>query len=162
MCTFVESLISLMKISKSDPLYLKMERYCHFQERCRSEVLLRWKAEGGEPEVAEEVVKLLEESGVLDEQRFALAFARGKARINGWGPYKVSYLLQQKRVERECIDRAISENAEAFDSALNSALEKKLRTFRQSAGPAEWSGLRRYLAQKGFDRERIEEALKRR
>lgn len=151
-----------MKISKSDSLYLKMERYCHFQERCRFEVLTKWKLEGGAAADAMVVIDMLEESGVLDERRFAISFARGKARISGWGPYKVSFALTQKRVERSIISAAIAENETEFESALQTSMDKKFRALRQSASPTDLAGLRRYLAQKGFDRERIEEALKRR
>ena len=86
-----------------------IQRYCAFQERCQSEVEERLRSMGVLPEAQAELVADLMANGFLNEERFALAFARGKFRIKGWGPHKIAQGLQAKRVSSACINLGLSE-----------------------------------------------------
>lgn len=86
-----------------------IQRYCAFQERCQSEVEERLRSMGVLPEAQADLVAELMSEGYLNEERFARAYARGKFRIKGWGPRKISQGLQAKRVSSACISLGLSE-----------------------------------------------------
>lgn len=95
-------------------------RYCAFQERCQSEVQERLRSMGIVPEAQAELVSELISGDFLSEERFARAFARGKFRIKGWGPRKITQGLQAKRVSSACIALGMSElNEEEVRNYLN-------------------------------------------
>lgn len=48
--------------------------------------------------------QLIEEN-YLNEERFAIAYAGGKFRINQWGKTKIKYNLTQKQVSNYCIKK---------------------------------------------------------
>ena len=67
----------------------------------------------------------------MDDLRYASAFARDKASIQGWGEVKIRYMLSAKRISREVIDQALSEiDTERASSKLQKLLETKYRSLR--------------------------------
>ena len=73
----------------------KLKHYCAYQERCHSEVrdklyrLSVWKKDH------DEIIAALIEENYLDEERFAMAFAGGKFRMNQWGRIKIKQRNQR-------------------------------------------------------------------
>jgi regulatory protein len=83
--------------------------YCKYQERCHSEVRnklyeLGLLAPGVESQLSEII-----EAGVLNEERFAKAYARGKWRMLKWGRNKIAQNLKQKKVSDYCIKKGLAE-----------------------------------------------------
>ena len=67
----------------------KVQSYCSYQERCQQEVrdkLYQWKLSD---EKAELIIKQLIEDDFINDERFAINFARGKFRIKKWGRIKI-------------------------------------------------------------------------
>src|SRR5690606_32650010 len=86
---------------------LKASNYCAFQERSQQEVrdkLYEW---GLHKEEVENLLVDLIQEGFLNEERFAMAYARGKHRINKWGVHKIRQGLKLKSVSPPLIQSAL-------------------------------------------------------
>ena len=71
---------------------------CSSSEHCITDIrekLSRWGI--GELD-ARTIVERLVQERFIDEERYAIAFAKDKFRFSGWGRIKIRYALQQKRI----------------------------------------------------------------
>lgn len=96
------------KISRDEALQ-KLYRFCAFQERCRLEVsqkLVEWGFALGDDE---KLIDQLIRENYMNEERFALAFARGKFNQKKWGTQKIVHGLKQKGISDALIQQALSE-----------------------------------------------------
>ena len=81
---------------------------CSSSEHCIADIrekLSRWGI--GEPD-ARTIVERLVQERFIDEERYAIAFAKDKFRFSGWGRIKIRYALQQKRIGNSDIVNALS------------------------------------------------------
>lgn len=86
----------------------------------------------GDTDAAEEVVETLVKEKYVDDLRYASAFARDKASIQGWGEVKIRYMLSAKKISREVIEQALSEiDTERASSKLQKLLETKYKSLRE-------------------------------
>ena len=100
-----------------------LEAQCAKREYCVSDI--RRKALErleGDSQAAEEVVSSLIGEKFVDDARYASAFAREKASLQGWGPVKIRYQLRAKGIGEADISAALQE----VDSDKASARLKKL------------------------------------
>lgn len=126
--------------------------YCTYQERCHAEVRNKLYELGcTTPEVEENIVLLIE-VGILNEERYARAYARGKFRMKHWGKQKIISHLKLNKVSDYCIKKGLSEidETEYADTLLKLA-ETKWNELRKDKNiHIRKSKLFRYLVQKGF------------
>ncbi len=130
-------------------------RYCKYQERCHTEVRNKLYELGcTTPEVEQQIAKLIE-IDVLNEERFARAFARGKFRMKQWGREKIRMELKQRKISDYCIKKAMTEiNPEDYDNTLRKLAIKKTTEIKGDRSiPSRKGKLYRYLLQKGFERD---------
>ena len=86
-----------------DDILIKMQRYCDYQERCHQEVrskLIRMQVYGEE---LEQIMAILIEEDLLNEERFARSFARGRHRIKAWGRHRITRELKKRQISDYCI-----------------------------------------------------------
>ena len=77
--------------------------YCKYQERCHAEVRNKLYELGfTTPEVEQQIAELIG-TGVLNEERFARAFAGGKFRMKQWGREKIKQQLKLKKISVSAI-----------------------------------------------------------
>lgn len=88
-------------------LILKLRHYCAYQERSQFEVEQKLNTLGADNEQSGTVMIHLIQEGFLNEQRFAIAFARGKFRMQGWGKQKIKAGLRAKKVSDPLIKIAL-------------------------------------------------------
>ena len=102
--------------------------YCKYQERCHSEVRNKLYELGfTTPEVEQQIAGLIE-TGVLNEERFARAFAGGKFRMKQWGREKIKQQLKLRKISDYCIKKAMTEiDGDDYDETLNKLAYKKLK-----------------------------------
>lgn len=136
-------------------------KYCDYQERCQSEVRNKLYELGCKTLEVESLISELIEQGLLNEERYARAIARGKFRIKGWGRNKIIQQLKQKRISDYCIKAALKEiNPEEYWNTLLKTAERKLHELRTEKNPiARRIRLQRYLLQKGFENQLIQDAM---
>jgi regulatory protein len=110
----------------------RLRGLCSRREYCVDDVRQKaLKALEGDAEAAAEVVETLIKDKYVDDLRYASAFARDKASIQGWGEVKIRYMLSAKRISREVIDQALAEiDADRASSKLFKLLETKYKSLR--------------------------------
>lgn len=137
-----------------DPAIL---HYCKYQERCHSEVRNKLYELGFTSGEVERQLTELIETGVLNEQRFATAFARGRFRLKQWGREKIKYELRSRKISDYCIRKALTGlDPDEYEQTLNKLAAKKYQEVRSDRSiPSRKMKLYRYLAQKGYERDMV-------
>lgn len=133
----------------------RLRAVCSRREYCVSDVFKKaLKALDGEEDKAREVLDVLINEKYVDDFRYASAFARDKASIQGWGSVKIRYMLASKGIDRDVIDRAMEEvDRDRADVRLQKLLETKYRTLRDDP---QWRlKLIRYAMGRGYGYDEI-------
>jgi len=136
-------------------------RYCNYQERCHKEVrnkLLENRAD--EEEINQLITELIEEN-MLNEERYARAFARGKFRMKQWGRRKIVYELKQHDISEYCIRKALTEidEDEYLVTLKKLTANKALELKKEQNVYSRKSKLYRYLTQKGFESDLVQASI---
>ena len=136
--------------------------YCKNQERCHAEVRNKLYELGYSTTDVEQQITSLIEAGVLNEERFALAYAGGKFRMKQWGKEKIKQQLKLRKISDYCIKKAFTEiEPEAYERTLRKLTERKLYELRNEKSKLTLKGkVYRYLVQKGYERDLVADMIK--
>jgi regulatory protein len=136
-------------------------RYCNYQERSHQEARDKLYELGCRTTEVEEYIAELIEKGVLNEERFARAIARGKFRMKQWGKQKIIQQLKQQRVSEYCIKKALTEiDPDEYYKTLEKLAEKKwIELRKERSQPARKAKTYRYLLQKGYESSLIQDVI---
>jgi regulatory protein len=133
-------------------LTAKAQHYCAYRERCHSEVKSKLYEWGAHTDLVNETMAKLIEQGYLNEQRFALAYCRGKFIYNHWGKNKILQGLKLKQISPFCIKKGLQSIDETdYLNTLNKLIEnywqkqKGLSEFNRKGKTA------KYALQKGYE-----------
>ncbi len=143
-----------------------LRKLCSTREYCRRDVYEKaLKRLEGDAEEAGRVVESLVKDKFIDEIRYASAFARDKASIQGWGPLKIRMALSAKGVSADVIAASLeSIDDDKADSKLKKSLEIKALQLKED--PQIRLKLLRFALGRGYDyskvNEKISEVLKKR
>ncbi len=131
--------------------------YCQYQERCHKEVKNKLFELGCRQEEAEEHISRLIEYGVLNEERFAKAYAGGKFRISHWGREKIKQQLKFRQISAYCIKKGLEEiDPEDYGKMLEKLTHKKITELKSEHNQYIKSNkVYRYLVQKGYERDMV-------
>ena len=135
--------------------------YCNYQERCHSQVRNKLYELGcTTPEVAQYTAELIE-AGLLNEERYACAYARGKFRMLRWGKQKILQQFKINGISAYCIKKAMKEiDEDEYEKTLAGLAEHKWRELHKERSLATRKGkVYRYLVQKGYERDLITDIL---
>lgn len=145
----------------TDAAWVKIAAYCSYQERTHREVKEKLFSYGLYPHEVEDLTAKLIQENYLNEERFAIAYAGGKFRMNEWGKLKIKYSLQQKQVSAYCIGKALASiDADDYEALLKKLALEKLKTLKSEKNLfSKKQKLRNYLLQKGFEQSLISETL---
>lgn len=137
----------------------KMRRLCSRREYCSSDVRgkLMKELEGKTAEVDRALEQLIEEKYV-DDRRYAVAYARDKAAIAGWGKTKIKYMLSAKGIARDVIDASLSEVDDTKAAGrLERLLENKYKTLKSDP---QWKmKILRFALGRGYSYDEVNETL---
>ena len=139
----------------------RLQRLCSRAEYCSADIYRKaLKQLEGDSAAAEEVLRALREDRYVDDARYAAAFAREKASLQGWGPLKIRFGLRGKGVADELITEALSQ---IDDGAAESKLDKLLAAkSRALAGdPQLRLKLLKFGLSRGYDYPAVEASLER-
>ncbi|MBW7913517.1 MAG: RecX family transcriptional regulator [Taibaiella sp.] len=128
-------------------------RYCQYQPRCHKEVRNKLYELGcTTPEVEEQLIDLVQ-TGLLNEENYARAIARGKFRMKQWGRRKIAEQLKSQQVSDYCIKKALTEiDEDEYLQTLKSLAEKKLKELKSEKNIfIRKQKMYRYLLQKGYE-----------
>ena len=138
----------------------RLQKLCSKAEYCRADVYRKaLKDLEGDAEAAGRVVEQLVEDKYVDDARYASAYAREKASLQGWGPVKIRFQLRAKGISDPVIAAALEEVEPARTAdKLERLLAAKARTLQ--GDPQFRLKLIKFGLSRGYEYEAVEEALK--
>jgi regulatory protein len=96
----------------------------------------------------------------LNEERFAMAYARGKFKIKGWGKAKIKQGLKREGVGEKLIQQALASlGMDDYLDTLNTLTTKKWPLIKGASHIEKVFKLKRYLVGKGYDFEAIDKVI---
>jgi regulatory protein len=136
----------------------KLKHFCGYQDRCHAEVKQKLYSLGLSGKQAEELISRLVEEEYLNEERFAISYASGKSRNNGWGRIKIKHALGQKGVSNYCILKALRSLDESeYRARFKRIADKKWHALQSEKNifvkKNKWL---QFLMQRGFEQAIIE------
>jgi len=159
----VNSDIQKISPKKLTPLVAleKMKNWCAYQERSQFEVRNKLFEYGIFNEEAENIISQLIQENFLNEERFALAFARGKFRIKRWGRIKIKLELKQHKVSDYCITKALKQiDGNEYFATLEKIIEKKTKEIKESNKIKKQYKIIKYAMSRGYEQDIIMDAIK--
>jgi regulatory protein len=137
-----------------------LQKLCSKAEYCRADVYRKaLKDLEGDAEAAGKVVGQLVADKYVDDARYASAYAREKAGLQGWGPVKIRFQLRAKGVSDADIASALQEiEPEKADARLEKLLAAKARTLE--GDPQFRLKLLKFALSRGYEYDTVEAALK--
>lgn len=138
----------------------RLQKRCSKAEYCSSDVYRKaLKALDGDAEAAARVLAALVEEKYVDDVRYAGAFAREKAGLQGWGPIKIRFQLRSKGISEDAIAAALEEvePGRAADK-LERLLAAKARTLE--GDPQFRLKMIKFGLSRGYEYAAVEEVLK--
>jgi len=141
--------------------FVRICRYCAYQERSHLEVRRKLFSYGLFPSEVEELLTRLITEGFLNEERFAKAFAGGKFRMKKWGRYKTKKALESHGVSTRCIQRGLQEiDSASYSKTLTNLLIKKLAALKEENPLKKRQKAGTFAIGKGYEPERVWTILK--
>ncbi|PUZ20438.1 regulatory protein [Chitinophaga costaii] len=135
-----------------DTAILQLRNYCAYQERCHSEVRQKCLELGLRGDAIDQAIVELISEDFLNEERFAIAFAGGKFRMQQWGRKKIAAALQQLQVAAYCIKKGLLEIEDAdYQATLHKLARKKFESLQREPLLRRKQKTWAYLAQKGYE-----------
>ena len=135
---------------------VKAQNLCATQEKCESDIrkkLYDWKLPVKDHDG---IIHKLIEDKFIDENRYALFFAKDKFRYNKWGKIKIEYTLKQKNISAEFIINALNEIPDSeYEEVLKNELLKKLKAIKDTDEYTIKSKLVRFAASRGFENGKV-------
>lgn len=106
---------------------VKIAKFCAYQERCHQEVRDKLYSFGLPQSDVEEIICDLIQHDFLNEERFSLAFVRGKFAYKKWGKNKIKQELKRRKISEYCIKKGMKEiNEDKYIEVLRGLLSKKI------------------------------------
>lgn len=138
----------------------KLKHFCAYQERCHSEVKDKLYKLGIRKYDHDEIMTTLIEENYLNEERFAIAYAGGKFRMNNWGRLKIQYALKQKQISEYCIKKSLKQIAESdYLKVLSKLAKQKYASLKSDQYLVRKKKTIDYLIGRGFEITLIQQTL---
>ncbi len=137
----------------------RLQRLCSKAEYCRADIYRKaLKDLDGDALEASRLVEELVRDRYVDDSRYAQAFAREKASLQGWGPVKIRFQLRAKGVSDAVITAALEEIDESSaDARLQRLLAAKAKTLE--GDPQFRLKLIKFGLSRGYEYSQVEDAL---
>ena len=139
----------------------RLQRQCARMEYCVSDIRRKaLKAMEGDAEAAARIVDALVRDRFVDDRRYAAAFAREKAALQGWGAVKIRFQLRGKGVSDEVITEALQEiDPEKAASKLDKLAAERYRLLKDD--PQCKLKMLKALLSRGYEYDEVEAAVSR-
>jgi regulatory protein len=149
-----------LKITDPHLALLKMQSWCAYQERAQQDTRNKLYELGLWPEAVENIIVKLIEDNFLNEERFAMTFARGKFAIKKWGRIKIKQELKQKRVSDYCLKKALQQIDETeYMNTLKKIMESKRKLIKEPNKIKLQYKLMNYALAKGYEKDLVFDVL---
>ena len=129
----------------------KLKRYCAYQERCHSEVIVKGKSLGVYGTDLDLLLLQLIKEDFLNEARFAEIYVRSKVNQKKWGPYKIAQALKLKKLSQKLITHAINQvPKETFRTNAETLLLKYVSEHSNWPKIKQKMNVKKHLISKGY------------
>jgi regulatory protein len=159
----VESDLPKFSKKKLTPLVAqeKMKGWCAYRERSQYEARQKLYEFGLYSTDVENIISNLIEENFLNEERYAMAFARGKFRIKKWGRIKIKIELKAQKVSDYCINKALKEiDPDEYFVTLERLIEKKFLQTKEPNAIKKYYKVLQYAISRGYEKDMIGDILK--
>ncbi len=148
------------KITEPHLALIKMQSWCAYQERAQQEARDKLYELGMWPEAVENIISKLIEDNFLNEERFAMQFARGKFNIKKWGRIKIRMELKQRRISDYCLKKALQQIDEMeYIKTLKKLMDVKRKLLKEKNHIKLKYKLMSYALSKGYEKDLIFDVL---
>jgi regulatory protein len=138
----------------------KIAAFCTYQERNQKEVEEKLRSYGLDEDEAGEIIIRLSREKLLDEERYAKSYVRGKYRLKKWGRRRIMQDLKFKGISDYCIKQGMKEiDGDEYYQNLLDILEKKDRQEKEKNPRVRRQKLQLFLTSKGYEADLIKIAL---
>ena len=112
--------------------------------------------------LAQVVLTRLQESGKLDDSRYAKQFTRQRTEVRKQGKFRIARDLRARGVPDRHISAALAESADPENEAavIRQRIERKLRSFHGEISDKKFASIYRSLLAAGFPADLIRRELK--
>jgi regulatory protein len=149
-----------LKITDPHLALIKMQSWCAYQERSQQDARDKMYELGLWPEAVENIIVKLIEENFLNEERFAMSFARGKFSIKKWGRIKIKQELKQKRISDYCLKKALQQIDETvYMETLKRLIDMKRNLIHEKNPVKLKYKLMSYALSKGYERDLVFDVL---
>jgi regulatory protein len=137
----------------------KALRLLGVRNRSSRELRQRLLADGFSESVSDQVLQSLQDSGLVNDHRFAIERARAMGKGKGWGPRKLRSDLIQRGVSAEVAEEAIGQayGKQSCDQIMRRQVKKRFGSEVLSSGADRKirGKALRFLLQKGFEPDEV-------
>lgn len=152
--------MALKKHYTVEEIQQKMANFCVYQDRCYEDVEKKFRDFDLIPEAKDHILLFLIENNFLNEERFAMNFARGKFNQKQWGKNRIQRELKLRKIQPRLIEKALKQiDLDAYYTTLQTIYLKKKQEIKEPNPYKKRQKMYRYLVYKGFESELISEVL---
>lgn len=148
------------KILDFETALRKAQSYCAYQERCEQEIQLKCKEWSLTHRDTQKLIEALYADNFLNEERFALAYARGKFRIKKWGKIRIKQELISRQISDINIQKALKtiDDEGNYEDVLLQVMQNKKEDYAEDAQKIQ--KLAYYTISRGFEPELVWQQIK--
>ena len=130
----------------------KLQRYCAYQDRCHKEVAQKLKDMQMIPQASEQIIMTLIEENFLNEERFAMAFVRGKFKIKKWGRRRLISELKQRNISNYLVNKALGQISDIeYKTTFEALAHQKANSLKGGSVLKKKKKLADYLLYRGWE-----------
>jgi regulatory protein len=130
----------------------KIAKYCAYQERCHQEVRDKLYGYGLASLDVEHIIAELIEQNFVNEERYALAYARGKFTYKKWGRNRIVQELQRKKISTYCIKKGLLAIEDVkYMEVLTQLLQNKINTIKNAQAYQKNYKAAQFVIAKGYE-----------
>lgn len=138
----------------------KAEAFCAYQERCQQEVRDKLYALDQDPETVEGIIAQLIENKFLNEERFAMAYVRGKFKQKQWGRIKIKQGLKFKKISDYLIKKALSTiDSDEYVEVIKNVINRKSSDIKENDPYKKRYKIVSHLISRGFEMDIVNDCL---
>jgi regulatory protein len=135
-----------------DEALAKLQSYCAYQDRCHKEVAQKLKEMRMISQASEQIIIALIEGDFLNEERFSMAFVRGKFKIKKWGRRRLVSELKQRNISKFLIQKALGQISERdYKATFEALVHKKAESITGGSIAKKRKKLADYLLYRGWE-----------
>ena len=138
----------------------KAEYFCSYQERCHIEVHQKLRSLGMFDTAIDHIINHLLENNFLNEERFAIAFSRGKHRFKRWGKRRIEQELKFRDISSYNIKSALKEIEQEYLTNFYNYAEAKWEVMPDESLERKKKKWADYFIRKGFETHLIYDFIK--